>query len=213
LRALEQREIRRVGSNITSSIDVRVVCATNRNLKKEIAEGRFREDLYYRLSVVKISLPPLRDRPEDLPPMVERFLMEGKFNKGIDGNPRVLKVDDDAMKILQRYQWPGNVRELQNMLERAVPLAEGDTLKKNHLEFVFSELDHEEERTERLQIDRDAPFKEAKQKILELFEKDYLIDLLKRSDYNLSKAAREAKIDRKHIRNLLKKYGIPSKED
>lgn len=213
LRALEQREIRRVGSNITSSIDVRVICATNRNLKKEISEGRFREDLYYRLSVVKISLPPLRDRPEDLPPMVERFLMEGKFNKGIDGNPRVTKVDDDAMKILQRYQWPGNVRELQNMLERAVPLAEGDTLKKNHLEFVFSELEHEEERTERLQIDRDAPFKEAKQKILELFEKDYLIDLLKRSDYNLSKAAREAKIDRKHIRNLLKKYGIPSKED
>lgn len=213
LRALESREIRRVGANIPVPIDVRVICATNRNLRKEVSEGRFREDLYYRLSVVKISLPPLRERPDDIPLIVEKFLRDGKFNKNPDGTLRITKVDDDALKALQRYQWPGNVRELQNIVERAASISEKDTITKEHIDFVFSELEKEDERTERLQVLKDVPFKEAKQKVVEVFERDYLIDLLRRNNYNLSKAAREAGIDRKHIRNLLKKYGIPSKDD
>ncbi len=212
LRALESREIRRVGANLTTPIDVRVVCATNRNLKKEVAEGRFREDLYYRLSVVKIILPPLRERVEDIPLMVERFLSVGKFNKKPDGTLFVTKVEDDALKALQRYQWPGNVRELSNIIERACAVAENGVISKNQIDMVFSDLEDEEERTEKLQVLKDVPFKEAKQKVVEVFERDYLIDLLRRNGYNLSKAAREAGIDRKHIRNLLKKYGIPSKD-
>jgi DNA-binding NtrC family response regulator len=213
LRALEQREIKRVGSNVPAKIDVRVICATNKNLKKEIEGGRFREDLYYRLSVVKISLPSLRERMEDIPALVERFLTTGKFNRKPDGDLKVIKVDDDAIKILARYEWPGNVRELSNVIERACSFVEGNTISKPHLDFIFAELSHGEERTEKMRVDADVPFKDAKQRIVESFEKEYLVDLLRRNNHNLSKASREAKIDRKHLRNLLKKYGIPSKED
>lgn len=208
LRALEQREIKRVGSNTPISIDVRVICATNKNLRREVEEGRFREDLYYRLSVVKIHLPSLNARPEDIEPLVERFLATSKFNMLGGGKLKVTKVDDEALKMLKRYHWPGNVRELLNIIERAVSFAEGDTLTKSHLDFVFSEIEHEEDYTERLVTSADIPFKDAKQRVLEIFEKEYLLDLLKRNEYNLSAAAREAKIDRKHIRNLLKKYDI-----
>lgn len=212
LRALEQREVRRVGSNTPTKIDVRVICATNRNLKKEIEEGRFREDLYYRLSVVKISLPSLRERPEDIPVLVEKFLEIGKFNQQADGSFKVRKVDDEAIKVLGRHEWPGNVRELSNVIERACSFVDGDTIKKTHLDFIFAEMSHGEDRTEKMRVEADIPFKDAKQKIVESFEKEYLVDLLQRNNHNLSKAAREAKIDRKHLRNLLKKYGIPSKE-
>ncbi|HPQ80108.1 MAG TPA: sigma 54-interacting transcriptional regulator [bacterium] len=213
LRALEQREIKRVGGNVPVKIDVRVLCATNRNLRREIEENRFREDLYYRLSVVKISLPPLRDRPEDIPPIVERFLSAGSFNRLPDGKLKVLKVEDDALKMLSRYQWPGNVRELSNVIERAVSFVDGDTISKNHLDFVFAEMAHGEERTERMGVDTELPFKDAKQKVVEDFEKEYLAELLQRNSNNLSKAAREAKIDRKHLRNLCKKYEITTKDE
>jgi transcriptional regulator with GAF, ATPase, and Fis domain len=213
LRALEQREIKRVGANTPAKIDVRVICATNRNLKKEVTEGRFREDLYYRLSVVKIVIPPLRERVEDIPAIIQVFLEKSKMNQLDSGDLKITRVEDDALKVLQRYQWPGNVRELQNIVERATAIADGNVLNKTHIDFVFEQMEDEEEMTERLSVDTDLPFKEAKQKVVEVFERDYLIDLLRRNGYNLSAAAREAKIDRKHIRNLLKKYGIPTKDE
>ncbi|MBI4211479.1 MAG: sigma-54-dependent Fis family transcriptional regulator, partial [Deltaproteobacteria bacterium] len=213
LRALEQREIKRVGGNVPVKIDVRVISATNRNLRKEITETRFREDLYYRLSVVKITLPSLRERPEDIEPLVQHFLAKAPYNKNGDGSLRVQKIDDDALKLLQRYPWPGNVRELNNVLERSVSFVEGSVITRAHLDFVFAEMEHGEERTERMAIDADMPFKDAKQHIVESFEKEYLVELLKKHNHNLSKASREAQIDRKHLRNLLKKYGIPSKEE
>lgn len=210
LRALESREVRRVGANTPTKIDVRVISATNRNLKKEVEEGRFREDLYYRLSIVKIILPPLRDRPEDIPLIAERLLSTSKFNKTATGL-KVTRVEDDALKLLMRYPWPGNVRELANVIERATAFVEGSTIGRQHLDFIFAEMGEEDERTDKMRIDANLPFKEAKQQIVEVFEKEYLEDLLKRNNYNLSKAAREAKVDRKHIRNLLKKYGIATK--
>lgn len=212
LRALEQREIKRVGSNTPVKIDVRVICATNRNLKKEVEEGRFREDLYYRLSVVKIILPSLRERPEDIEPIVARLLEVGNYNRKPDGSLKVIKVDDDAIKLLTRYAWPGNVRELANIIERAVSFVEGDTITRSHLDFIFAEIEHGEELTERMRVDSSLPFKDAKQHIVEEFEKKYIEGLLEEHNHNLSKAAREAKIDRKHLRNLCKKYGIPTKE-
>lgn len=213
LRALEQREVKRVGSNESVKIDVRVICATNRNLRNEIEAGRFREDLYYRLSVVKVNIPPLRDRTEDIQIIIDRFLTTGSFNKKEDGTQKVTKIDDDALKLLARYAWPGNVRELSNVIERAVSFVEGNVINKAHLDFIFAEMIHGEERTERMAVDSDIPFKDAKQRIVESFEKEYLIDLLQKNNHNLSKAAREAEIDRKHLRNLLKKYGIPAKDD
>lgn len=209
LRALEQREIKRVGSTKPVKLDVRVISATNRNLKEEVKEGGFREDLYYRLSVVKIQVPPLRERLEDIPLIVEKILSRARFNVKPDGSYYVTRVEDDALKILQRYQWPGNVRELNNILERAVSFSENGVIKGPHLQFVFSEADTGEEATVRIQgFNLDQPFKEAKQAVVESFEKEYLQDLLERNKGNVSKAAREAKIDRKHLRNLLLKYEI-----
>lgn len=210
LRALEQREVKRVGSTQTVQLDVRVLCSTNKNLKKEVEEGRFREDLYYRLSVVKIQLPPLRERTEDIPLMVEKILSVARYNKKPDGSFYATRVEDEALKMLQRYQWPGNVRELNNVLERAVSFSEKGIINASHIQFILSEIHGEDEPTvsKAAAADTGLPFKEAKQKIVENFEKDYLEDLLKRNKNNVSKAAREAKIDRKHLRNLLIKYGI-----
>ncbi len=209
LRALEQREIKRVGSTQSAKIDVRVISATNRNLKEEVKKGVFREDLYYRLSVVKIQLPALRERLEDIPLIVEKILAGARFNLKPDGSYYVTRVEDDALKILQRYQWPGNVRELTNIIERSVSFAEDGVIKGMHLQYVFSEVESGEENTVRLpMVDSSKPFKEAKQAIVESFEKEYLQDLLDKAKGNVSKASREAKIDRKHLRNLLVKYEI-----
>ncbi len=213
LRALEQREVRRVGSNSPIRLDVRVVCATNRSLKDEVEEGRFRQDLYYRLSVVKINLPALRERPEDIPLILEKFLSDGKFNRMPDGSLRVSRVEDDALKMMQRYQWPGNVRELSNVIERAVSMVDGHTIRSSDLNYVFQEIEHNVEPTERVVVDSSLPFKEAKQRIVESFEKDYLEEILRRNNFNVSKASREAQIDRKHLRNLLKKYEISGEDD
>lgn len=209
LRVLEQREIKKVGSTHPVKLDVRVISATNKNLKEEVKASNFREDLYYRLSVVKIQVPALREKLEDIPLIVEKILSVARFNKKEDGTYYVSKVEDDALKILQRYQWPGNVRELNNIIERAVSFSEKGTIKGAHLQYVFSEIESGEEATVRLQnIDLDKPFKEAKQLVVESFEKEYLQELLQRNNGNVSKAAREAKIDRKHLRNLLIKYEI-----
>lgn len=213
LRALEQREIKRVGGNERIPLDVRVICATNRDLRSEVEEGNFREDLYYRLSVVKVHLPALRERPEDIPLIIKRFLENGRFNRNPDGELKVKRVEDDALKMLQRYQWPGNVRELANVMERVVSMAESDSISAANLSFVFQEIEHNVEPTERMTIDTSLPFKEAKQKVVEVFEKDYLEELLRRNNGNVSKASREAKIDRKHLRNLLKKYEINDSDE
>jgi len=213
LRALEQREIKRVGGNVPVKIDVRVVCATNKNLRREVDDGKFREDLYYRLSVVKVLLPPLRERPEDIPLIVERLLSTGPFNRKLDKSLMVTRVEDDALKVLGRYEWPGNVRELSNVIQRAVSFAEGNSITKANVDFIFAEMEHGEDKTERMTVDSDIPFKDAKQQIVENFEKEYLAGLLEKHRHNLSKAAREAKIDRKHLRNLLKKYGLTDQDD
>ncbi|MEW4570215.1 sigma-54 dependent transcriptional regulator [Tautonia sp. JC769] len=129
LRVLQEGEFERVGDVSTKKVDVRVVAATNRELREEIDAGRFREDLYYRLNVVPIDLPPLRDRRDDVPPLVNFFL--ARYS---DQNQREMRrVDPEAMKLLVRYDWPGNVRELQNYVERAVVLGEGPELKPEHL--------------------------------------------------------------------------------
>lgn len=124
LRVLQEEEIRRVGAAVSQKIDVRVVSATSRNLDEDVAAGRFREDLYFRLNVFTITLPPLRERSEDIPLLIEHFLgrFAERFNKTVRG------VSPQAMRLLTAHSWPGNVRELENLLERGVILCEGDTL-------------------------------------------------------------------------------------
>jgi len=216
LRVLEQREVRRVGGTQTKTVDVRVVAATNRNLRDEVSMGRFREDLYYRLAVVEVTLPPIRDRLTDLPKLVDHLLRNAEHNRGVKG------ITPEVLEIFNAYHWPGNVRELNNVIERALPFCD--------LEYISLETLPDSLRTASTQgAQRNAakpkpttqsivppsgpetaplPFKDAKDQLVEAFERQYLLDLLEAHDGNVSKAARAAQMDRKSITRLMKKHDI-----
>ena len=133
LRVLEQREVRRVGSNEPIPVNVRVIAATNRKLQEEVEAGRFREDLFYRLSVVRLTLPELAERREDIPLLVKHFLKSMRFNKGEDDDLRVSNISREALDALNSYDWPGNVRELVNIVERACSFTETDCITPDDL--------------------------------------------------------------------------------
>ena len=192
LRVLDKRAVRKVGSNTYEKIDVRVVAATNRDLRAEVAKKTFREDLYYRLAVIRVSVPPLRERGSDIPLLVQHFI--NSFNGGLNVTP-------EDMAKLQRHSWPGNVRELRNVMERACLLSRGDSV--NIDDALSSEAGGPQ-----LGIRTDLPFKEAKGQLVEMFEREYIEDLMRRHKMNLSAAAREAQIDRKHLRELIRKYDL-----
>lgn len=219
LRALEHREIRRVGSNRPIKVDVRLIAATNRDLEEEVKAARFRHDLFYRLSVVRIKIPPLRERKEDIPLLVRHFLWHAPFNRGPDGEPRVKGISEDAMALLVEYSWPGNVRELLNVVERATSFAEGDLIDvddlPSHIIGTSKRFRHSKERTEpRVPIKHlQMSFKEAKEECIMRFERDYLTSLLQRHKGRLSSAAKEAEIDRKYLRKLVRKHGLMAKEE
>ncbi len=205
LRALESGEVKRVGADRPKKVNVRVICATNRNLKEEVKNGKFREDLYFRISVVQIYVPPLRKRKEDIPLLVNHFIKQINKREG----KSIRGISDGALNLLKDYEWPGNVRELKNAIDRAVSLCEGNTIEVKDLpEYIKDGSLH----LSRVSIAEHLPFKDAKERWIESFEKDYLIDLLRRNDLNISKAAKEAKIDRKSVQRLLKKYGINVKD-
>ena len=191
LRVLDKRAVRKVGSNTYEKIDVRVVAATNRDLRAEVAKKAFREDLYYRLAVIRVSVPPLRERGTDIPLLIQHFV--NSFGQG-------LTVSPEDMARLVRHSWPGNVRELRNVIERACLLARGSSI--NLEDALVSEA------APSLGIRTDLPFKEAKGQLVEMFEREYIEDLMRRHKMNLSAAAREAQIDRKHLRELIRKYGL-----
>jgi len=205
LRALEQREIRRVGSSKPIKVDVRVIAATNRNLEEEVRSGRFRQDLFYRLSVVRVVLPPLRERPEDIPPLVDHFLKSHTFNRRPDGSLKVEQIEQEALDLLAGYRWPGNVRELVNVIERAVSFSDGPLIHTrdlpDQLRLVGTSAGIEAATGE-------VTFKAAKERWVSSFERDYILALLKKNEGNISHAAREADIDRKYFRKLMRKYGI-----
>ena len=217
LRVLEQREVKRVGGVKPIKVDVRVVAATNRDLEEEVRAGRFREDLFYRLSVVRIHLPPLRDRKEDIPLLIQRFLKAGRFNQLPDGARRVAQISRPTLDRLMDYDWPGNVRELHNVVERAVSFCETDTIEVRDLPdhlvggrgLVGAPRPAAPETGEQGVVpDLGSTFKDAKEAWVASFEKDYIEELLRRNEGNISHAAKEADIDRKYFRKLMKKYGI-----
>lgn len=216
LRALETREVRRVGGTRPMKVDVRVIAATNRRLEDEMRAGRFREDLYYRLSVVRLFLPPLRERREDIPLLAKHFLVKGRFNRNVDGEPRLTTIAKDALEAMRAYDWPGNVRELHNVIERACSFADGDSIELADLPGQLTGTSHmarlDNLRPQLLspdeQVDQLGTFKEAKEKWVSTFERDYIRGLLDQHDGNISHAARDADIDRKYFRKLMKKYGI-----
>jgi transcriptional regulator with GAF, ATPase, and Fis domain len=138
LRALEQREIRRVGATRSLKVDVRIIAATNRQLEEEVRSGRFRQDLFYRLSVVRLFLPPLRERTDDIPLLVESFLADHAYNKLPDGSRKCTRISAAALDLMAAYKWPGNVRELVNAVERAVSFASTDEILPQDLPDTFA---------------------------------------------------------------------------
>jgi DNA-binding NtrC family response regulator len=193
LRALEEREIRRVGSHAPIKLDLRVVAATKKDLRVEVAEGRFREDLFFRLSVVIVPLPPLRERREDLPLLVDHFLARPGAFEHLPSRVR------DRMIA---HTWPGNIRELRNVIERASYTGGLDGI--DPLSISSARGDPEGG----LAVEFLRPFKEAKEALVMQFEREYLHKLLGRSGGNMARAAREAGIDRKYLYMLLRKYNL-----
>ncbi len=196
LRALDKQSVRPVGGTAYTRASVRVVAATNRNLRAEIAARQFREDLYYRVAVVRMQVPPLRERPDDIPLLVEHFVRQ--FS--VAGKPLEITADDLAR--LRRHSWLGNVRELRNVIERACALSHGARLE------VDEALEERPAGRRSGASDIDLPFKAAKARVVDDFERSYIEALLKRHQGNLSAAARAAEIDRKHLRELLRKHGL-----
>jgi len=220
LGVLERRRIRRVGGHEEIPIDVRVVAATNRDLRHEVNEGRFRLDLYYRLAVVHVRVPPLRDRKEDLSLLIEHFLREC----GHDGPPSLLFSKED-MDRLVAYAWPGNVRELRNLVEGTVVTGEMQTPGLAALDSPFSArsmmgpigLDEPTVETDpttlregapSLVVDYQLPYKESRAELLHRFEEEYLQRLLDKAGENVSKASRIAKMTRSHLFELLRRHGF-----
>ena len=209
LRAIQERQVRRVGATSLINVDVRVVSATNRDLREAVARGQFREDLYYRVNVIAIALPPLRERAGDVTLLAHAFIK--KFGQG-----RVTSFEDDTLAALEAYPWPGNVRELQNVVERACALADGEVLKHRDLpDYVLArEGLRATTRADAAGVDprlagtEGLPLTEARERWMAVLESNYLRELLDRHDGNVSAAAKAAGIDRKTFHRLVSKHHI-----
>jgi len=210
LRALQERQIRRVGGTSLVDVDVRLVSATNRDLRAAAAQGQFREELYYRVNVIAIVLPPLRERAGDVKLLARTFLK--RYGQG-----RIAAIDEEAMAALEAYAWPGNVRELQNVIERACALADGETIGRRDLpEHVLAgaaakpsaQLPGPAAPGLTLDPSLQLPLKDAKDRWLGVLEASYLREMLERHGGNISSAAKSAGIDRKTFHRLVTKHRI-----
>lgn len=200
LRALQENAITRVGGNETLEVDVRVLSATNKDLEEEIAGGAFREDLYHRLNVIPVRVPPLRERPEDIP-VLARATLEELADEEIVFSGK--EFTDEALEALEELPWSGNVRELQNAVERLGLLAEGGTIGRSDVESLRISKRSEEERIEAMADDH-----ETFQQFKESAERAFLLRKLEENDWNVSRTAEAIDIQRSHIYNKMKKYDI-----
>ena len=210
LGVLERRTVRRVGASEERPVDIRIVAATNRDLRQEINEGHFRADLYHRLAVVRVQVPPLRARPEDIVPIARRILavLAERYKVNEIGSI----FTDDALLKLTRMRWSGNVRELRNHLERSLAMAAGSDDPVSAVEGTMT--DAESASLDPGDVaDLTGTFKDAKGRHTAIFEKAYLTALLQRHKGNLSAAAREADLSRLHLRMLARRYGIAAGAD
>ncbi|HZO82973.1 MAG TPA: sigma-54 dependent transcriptional regulator [Candidatus Binataceae bacterium] len=205
LRVLQERELRRVGGNESIRVDVRLVAATNRNLAEEVTEGRFREDLYYRINVVTITLPPLRERRSDIPLLAEHALHH-KFAHLAQG--RVREISREAMEVLLDYPWPGNVRQLESAIERALLLCEGDRIMPKDLphEVLARKTlgrggGSERARSERFEIPGEGIN-------FEQFERDLILQAMERAEWVIAKAAKLLGMSYRTLQYRLDKFGI-----
>ena len=192
LRVLQEKSFERVGGYETIKSDFRLITATNRNLKQEVADGRFRADLYYRINIIPIEIPPLRERPEDIPALCQNFL--DSYSREMNKN--VQTIDDETIKALQKYNWPGNVRELRNVVERMVVLSHDGIPDLDSLPEEIRELPAGDKPEEALRTQMKA------------FEKDYIVKIMNKHSGNVAKAAEEMQIARKNLYKKLNEYDI-----
>jgi two-component system response regulator HydG len=204
-RAIQEKEIRRVGDTVDMPVDARIIASTNRDLEAALKAGRFREDLYYRLNVFPIELPPLRDRTGDLPLLVSHFL-------GLYAGPEAdrYEIEPPAMELLMNHSWPGNVRELQNAIERAVVLCEGRKITRPLFGFV------KEDEAHMLSLSAAAvaalPYREAMRRMSTACQRQYLVELLRKCDGNVTRAAEQAGIERESFHRLMRKCGVTGED-
>jgi two-component system nitrogen regulation response regulator GlnG len=197
LRALESRKIKPVGATQYREVDVRVIAATNRDLREEVKAGRFRDDLYHRLAVVRITLPPLRERKEDIPALIAHFLAG-----------RDVQLPPETMALFTEYDWPGNVRELKNVVDRGLSLmGEQKVMAPSLLGLEGAPAGGGGSGASWPTIGHEG-FREAKERLIAGWERDYVTQLLRRAGGNVSKAAREGGLDRVYLHRLIKKYNI-----
>ncbi|HNY51620.1 MAG TPA: sigma 54-interacting transcriptional regulator, partial [Smithella sp.] len=203
LRVLQEMEFDRVGGKEKVKVNARIIAATNKDLKALVKEGKFRDDLYYRLNIVSINLPPLRARRQDIPQLIDYLL--AKIN--LDLHKKIIGVSDEVMEIFMRYQWPGNVRELENILVRACVVAKGQVLGVND----FPELGKEE--TSRLEEDTTTEiFKSSepgKFLTLDEVEERYIRKVIKETDKNKGEICEILGVSRPTLERKLEKYSIP----
>lgn len=200
LRAIQEKEIERIGGNKVLKIDTRIIAATNRNLEKMVEEGKFREDLYYRLKVIPIQLPPLRERKEDIPELVEYF--KKKFSENTNKN---VKISDITMELLKEYNWPGNIRELQNVIERAVILSWGEYITPEVLAKEI--LDYKDDFYNDSNVGNEINLPKEGVSLDEV-EKSFINQALKRTNGNQTKSAKLLGISRHTLLYRMKKHNI-----
>jgi two-component system response regulator AtoC len=198
LRVLQERIIERVGSSLPIKVDLRVICATNQELAKAVTQNKFREDLYYRLNVISINMPPLRERKEDIPPLVEHFLAKHRYS----ATAQPAAISEEALRRLIEYDWPGNVRELENIIQRAVVLSRGQIITSRELPFE-DHPEHDEEEDGEVSSERSFFKKSVSQ-----FEKDLIMKALRDAGGNRSKAAKMLGIYRRLLYAKIKEYRL-----
>ena len=194
LRVLQEKEFERLGSSETIKVDVRIIVATNKELKEEVAKGRFRADLYFRLNVIPLLLPPLRERKQDIPLFCELFI--SRFNHTMDR--RMRRVSPSALEMLTNYTWPGNIRELENCIERAMVLVQGEEIGPEHLCWLGGELKAVVERA----------FLQEVKSPLEIAERREIEQALRQAGWNRSRAAAVLGLSRKTLSAKAKKYAL-----
>ncbi|MCP4372213.1 MAG: sigma-54-dependent Fis family transcriptional regulator, partial [Deltaproteobacteria bacterium] len=192
LRILQEKSFERLGGTETLQVDVRLISATHKDLLQEIKEGNFRDDLYYRLKVVKISLPPLRSRKEDIIILAEKFLHFFSEKHG----KRIESISSEAIKTFTKYSWPGNVRELQNVIESAVVMANSEILG-------VDDFPEEIRNSDSVGLDYNLPFREAKKVAVETFERDFVNRKLVENSGNISKTAEALGMHRQSLQQKI----------
>jgi len=204
LRFIEEREFKAVGDTRTQSVDVRLITATNKNLEGMVADDEFRDDLYYRINIFPIEIPPLRDRRDDIPALATHFL--NRFNE--DMSHKAGEFSAGAMNLLLNHDWPGNVRELENIVQRAVILASGDVIRQGHLVSIIDMLPRVDLDIPRTSEELKQIKKIARRKSVENVEKHFVLGALKRNGWNVTRAAEETGMQRSNFQALMKKYDI-----